>query len=252
LPVTLAVTTTVQAQALTGYADWYAWLLPVVVVLSLGAIAGLVVARVTPRLKGKDYALAAVSAGMVSLLLAPSLWAASTIWYGGETRAPTAGPQAKRERSSPSRFDHDAAALLSYLQSRQDTARYLVASADQEFAEYAILQTNDPVISTGGFKGTDPVLSTSRLAALVNDGAARFFLVETPVRRRNETAMWINQHCTPIPKDAWQPDRSSPHREEKGIEEKGILNQLYDCAPGRGESDGAPALMPSRPPAGGT
>jgi 4-amino-4-deoxy-L-arabinose transferase-like glycosyltransferase len=247
LPVTLAVTTTVQAQALTGYADWYAWLRPVMVVLSLGAIAGLVVARLTPRLKGKDYAPAAVSAGMVSLLLAPSLWAASTIWYGGETRTPTAGPQAKRERSASSQFDHDAAGLLSYLQSHQGTARYLVASADQEFAEYAILQTNDPVISTGGFKGSDPVLSTSRLAGLVNDGAARFFLVETPVRRRNKTATWINQRCTPIPKDAWQPDRSLPHREAKGI-----LNQLYDCAPGRGASDGAPALMPSRPPAGVT
>jgi 4-amino-4-deoxy-L-arabinose transferase-like glycosyltransferase len=241
LPVALAVTATIQSQALTGYADWFAWLRPVVVVLSLAAVIGLVVARLTPRLSGMDYALAAVSVGMVSLLLAPSLWAASTIWYGGETRAPTAGPRAKRERSASSQFDRDAAALLSYLQFHQDTAGYLVASADQEFAEYAILQTNDPVISTGGFKGSDPVLSTTRLADLVNGGAVRFFLVETPIRKRNTTAMWINQHCTPIAKEAWQPERSSPRREEKGI-----LTQLYDCAPGRGAIDAAPALMPSR------
>jgi 4-amino-4-deoxy-L-arabinose transferase-like glycosyltransferase len=241
LPVALAVTATIQSQALTGYADWFAWLRPLVVVLSLAAVIGLVVARLTPRLSGMDYALAAVSVGMVSLLLAPSLWAASTIWYGGETRAPTAGPRAKRERSASSQFDRDAAALLSYLQFHQDTAGYLVASADQEFAEYAILQTNDPVISTGGFKGSDPVLSTTRLADLVNGGAVRFFLVETPIRKRNATAMWINQHCTPIAKEAWQPERSSPRREEKGI-----LTQLYDCAPGRGAIDAAPALMPSR------
>jgi 4-amino-4-deoxy-L-arabinose transferase-like glycosyltransferase len=245
LPVTLAVTATVQSQALTGYADWISWLRPATVLLSLAAVIGLVVARVSPHLRGTSFALAAVSVGMVSLLLAPSLWAASTIWYGNETRAPTAGPRAKRERSASSQFERDAAALLSYLQSHQDTARYLVASADQEFAEYAILQTNDPVISTGGFKGSDPVLSTTQLADLVNGDAVRFFLVETPIRKRNRTATWINQHCTPVAKEAWQPDRSSPRREEKGI-----LNQLYDCALGRGAIKSTPASMLSRPPVG--
>jgi 4-amino-4-deoxy-L-arabinose transferase-like glycosyltransferase len=247
LPVALAVTATVQSQALTGYADWLAWLRPAVVVLSLGTVIGLMVARVAPRLRGTDIALAAISVGMVALLLAPSVWAASTIWYGGETRAPTAGPRARRERSASSKFDRDAAALLSYLLSHKDRARYLVGSADQEFAEYAILQTNDPVISTGGFKGSDPVLSTTQLTGLVSSGAVRFFLVETPIRRRNTTATWINQHCTPIAKETWQPDHSSPRREEKGI-----LDQLYDCALGRGAINSAPALMTSRPPAGVT
>ena len=244
LPVTLAVTAGMQSQALTAHAEWLTWLRPAVIVLSAAAVVGLVVARVTPRSRGTDLALAAIIVGMVSLFLAPSLWAASTIWYGGETRAPTAGPREKRDRIVASKFDRDAAALLSYLQSHRDTARYLVGSADQEFAEYAILQTNDPVIATGGFKGGDPVLSTNRLASLVNGGEVRFFLVETPIRRRNETATWINQHCTPISKEVWQPDQSSPRREEKGIQ-----HQLYDCALGRGALGGAPALMPSPPPA---
>jgi hypothetical protein len=244
LPVALAVTAAMQSQVLTGYADWFAWLLLTVVMLSLSAIAALVIVRLTPRLWRTGYAPAAVSVGLVALLIVPSLWAASTIWYGGETRTPIAGPRVNGDRGARTEFVRDAAALLSYLQSHKGTATYLVATADRDVAQYAILQTNDLVIATGGFKESDPVLSTTRLAGLVSGGEVRFFLVETPIRRRNATATWINQHCTPIPKETWQPEPLSARREEKGI-----ADQLYDCAGGRGASVGAPALMRSRPPA---
>ena len=130
----LALTAGLQSKVLANYADWYAWLPSLVVTLSVGAIVGLVVARLAPRQRGTPFAMAAASVGIVSLLIAPSLWAVSTIWYGGETRTPTAGPHPLADRGASANFVRDAAPLLDYLRSHQDTAKYLVASADEEFA----------------------------------------------------------------------------------------------------------------------
>jgi hypothetical protein len=179
---------------------------------------------------GPRFALAAVIAGMVSLLIVPSLWAASTIWSGGETRTPTAGPRPNGDRGAATQFVRDAEPLLEYLQAHQGTATYLVASADRDVARYAILQTNEPVIAFGGFHGNEPVLSTARLASLVNDGAVRFFLLEESSRKSNTAAQWIIKNCQRLPKTAWQPRLASSDKEAKGI-----VNPLYDCSPGREE-----------------
>jgi 4-amino-4-deoxy-L-arabinose transferase-like glycosyltransferase len=228
LPLALAVTAGLQTQVLASYADWNSWLRPAVAIVCLGAVAGLLVVRLAPRLPEFRFALVAVIAGMVSLVIAPSLWAASTIWYGSETRVPTAGPRVHGDKSVTARFVRDAEPLLEYLQAHQGAATYLVASADRDVARYAILQTNDPVIAFGGFSGNDPVLSAKRLAGLVNDGAVRFFLLEESSRKSNKAAQWIINRCQLVPKTAWQPRPASPDGEAKGI-----VSLLYDCGQGR-------------------
>src|ERR671926_320904 len=104
LPLTLVGVGSLQWYMLSLYPEWGRRLAPAVVVLCLAAAAGLVVARLKPRLRGGGYPLAAVSVGVVALFLAPSIWAASTIWYGAETRSPTAGPQAGIGNDTSSRF----------------------------------------------------------------------------------------------------------------------------------------------------
>ena len=226
LLVAMAVTAGLQTQVLTHYADWNPWLRPAIIVLFAGAIAGLMVGRLAPRQRGTPFDMAAATVGMVSLLIAPSFWAVSTIWYGGETRTPTAGPHPLADRGASANFVRDATPLLDYLRSHQDTAKDLVASADEEFAQYAILRTNEPVIALGGYTGNDAVLSTTRLKALVDADEARSFLLEPTSRQRTRAARGISQHCTLVPKEAWQPVPSSPRKEAKRIDDP-----LYDCGP---------------------
>ena len=226
LLVAMAVTAALQTQVLTHYADWNPWLRPAIIVLFAGAIAGLMVGRLAPFQRGTPFGMAAATVGMVSLLIAPSFWAVSTIWYGGETRTPTAGPHPLADRGASANFVRDAAPLLDYLRSHQDTAKDLVASADEEFAQYAILHTNEPVIALGGYTGNDPVLSTTRLKALVDADEARSFLLEPTSRQRTRAARGISQHCTLVPREAWQPVPSSLRKEAKGI-----VDPLYDCGP---------------------
>ena len=221
LPVTLLATASLQIHILAHYPDWSHWLAPAIVILNLGAAVGLVVARLKPRLKGSGLplALVAISVGVFSLLLAPSIWAASTVWYGAETRSPTAGPQAKPSETS-NRFGSEGSEvdpLVDYLEANQGDAEYLVAAIRSRIASPIILNTDEPVVSLGGFNGADPVFSNERLADLVREGAVRYFLIEGR-DRKEKSVRWITDNCEQVRQ---QMGRSS---------DSTVL--LYDCVGG--------------------
>jgi 4-amino-4-deoxy-L-arabinose transferase-like glycosyltransferase len=180
LSLTLVGIAGLQLHILAHYPHWSHWLAPTIVILCLAAAGSFLVARLRPRLRIGGYPLAAISVGILSLLLAPSVWAASTMWYGAETRSPTAGPQAGPSETS-SRFGSDGeevAPMVDYLEANQGDATYLVAAIDSGVASPIILNTDEPVIAFGGFEGRDPVFSVKRLAGLVNHDSVRFFMIK--------------------------------------------------------------------------
>jgi 4-amino-4-deoxy-L-arabinose transferase-like glycosyltransferase len=263
LPVTLAGAAGLQLYILSLYPEWSHWLAPTIVILCLGAAASLVAARLKPGLKVSGYLLAAMSVGILSFFLAPSIWAASTIWYGAETRSPTAGPQTGAGEAS-SRFHSDgeaAAPMVDYLQANQGDATYLVAAIRSDLASPIILNTDEPVIAFGGFAGRDPVFSIKRLAGLVNQGSVRFFVIEKrdiehaaklestgrrpklsehQVRLKQlphlkarlkaledihekKEVRWITNNCEQVPRELWQSSTSKSSNPTA---------LLYDCGTG--------------------
>jgi 4-amino-4-deoxy-L-arabinose transferase-like glycosyltransferase len=222
LPLTLAGAAGLQSYILIlFYPDWSNWLAPAIVVLGLGAAVSLVVARLKPRLQGSGLplTLGAISVGVLSLLLAPAIWAASTVWYGAETRSPTAGPQAKPSETS-SRFGSEGSKvepLVDYLEANQGDAKYLVAAIRSRIASPIILNTDEPVISLGGFNGADPVFSNEGLASLVKEGTVRFFLIEGR-DRKEDSVRWITDNCEQVRQQTGQSSDST------------VL--LYDCVSG--------------------
>jgi 4-amino-4-deoxy-L-arabinose transferase-like glycosyltransferase len=261
LPLTLVGTAGLQSYILAHfYSDWSQWLAPAIVVGGLGVAASLVVARLRPGLKVSGYLLAAISVGILSLFLAPATWAASTIWYGAETRSPTAGPQTgASETSSTFPGDGDEVApLVDYLQANQGDATYLVAAIRSDLASPIILNTDEPVIAFGGFEGHDLAFSIKRLAGLVNQGSVRFFAIQkrdivraakldTAGRRpklgehqvrleqlshltarlkaledihEKKEVRWITENCEQIPQESWQSSTST-------VLPSTVL--LYDC-----------------------
>src|SRR5215217_4201158 len=69
LPLTLLGIASLQLYILSFCPDWSHCLAPTIVILSMGAAASLVVTRLKPGLKLSGYPLAAISVGVVSLLL---------------------------------------------------------------------------------------------------------------------------------------------------------------------------------------
>ncbi|MDX6382201.1 MAG: hypothetical protein QOI57_3225, partial [Rubrobacteraceae bacterium] len=238
--------------------DWSRWLLPAIVGLCLVAAVGLVFVRLRPRLKASAYFSAGVvTVGILALLIAPTVWAAYTVWQDGGRRA-TAGPQTVQGSSwggpgggppgqpSDSRDTPDPA-LMDYLQANQGNAKYLVATTNARSASPIILNTNesDPVITLGGFGGRDPVFSTNQLTNLIDRGAVRFFLIQDRERMmenqqegtsegspsggghdfpQNESTSWVQDNCEQVPQELWQ---SSSTSEQGG--DSGRAPVLYGC-----------------------
>jgi hypothetical protein len=64
-------------------------------------------------------------------------------------------------------------------------------------------------MALGGFSGSDPILTTAQLAALVKSGTVRYFLLNgtgggDPGGGQSALVSWITQHTTVVPSSQWQ------------------------------------------------
>jgi hypothetical protein len=67
--------------------------------------------------------------------------------------------------------------LVSFLQTHRQGERYLLATPQLMLAALIIVETGEPVIATGGFMGTAPVLPPEKFAQLATAGQLRYALV---------------------------------------------------------------------------
>lgn len=68
--------------------------------------------------------------------------------------------------------------LISYLEANQGPATYLVATTNSNSAASIILASGgEPVMSLGGFTGSDPIVTVDQFANLVESGQVRYVLV---------------------------------------------------------------------------
>jgi hypothetical protein len=93
----------------------------------------------------------------------------------------------------------------------------LVAAIRSRIASPIILNTDEPVISLGGFNGADPVFSNEGLASLVKEGAVRFILIEGR-DRKEDSVRWITDNCEQVRQEVARSSDST------------VL--LYDCIRG--------------------
>jgi 4-amino-4-deoxy-L-arabinose transferase-like glycosyltransferase len=191
LPLVLVGAAGVQAYVLADYSGWSRLLTPPIAGLCLVAAVALVVSRLRPVLGAGVVPAGAAVVGILSLLIAPTVWASYSV-FGGESASPmaaalpVAGPQPDEGEFAgmpgggpggpPGTMEADPT-LVGYLQENRGDATYLLAAANALVASPIILDVDEPVISLGGFMGFDPVLNTDELAGLVDSGAVRFFLV---------------------------------------------------------------------------
>jgi hypothetical protein len=84
-------------------------------------------------------------------------------------------------------------------------------------------------MALGGFSGSDPILTTDQLAALVANGTVRYFLINGtgggPGGGQSELTTWITQNCTAVPSSEWQSSTSN----SSGFGGFGGASQLYVC-----------------------
>ena len=276
LPLALVATVAEQIYLLNAYPTWSSWMVPIIVVLSIIAVVVLVGARIAPRLRvkapGARFLIPALGVGLLALMIAPTVWAITPILLSKQGDTLVAGPPQTGDSGGNfgggGRNNGTANAntmLINYLEANQGNTKFLVAvPSSQGIADEIILATNKPVMSLGGFSGSDPILTTSQLASLVANGTIRFFLLNSfggkgqipqqilnqlPSQFRSSVQQgglagpggfgggqqgalttWVTQHCKVVPANLWQPASTSSSTGGGGGGGFGGANQLYDCA----------------------
>jgi 4-amino-4-deoxy-L-arabinose transferase-like glycosyltransferase len=208
---------------------------------------------------------------MAAVLVAPTAWSLATVQYADNGFIPVAGPAQQNNlfvrlvqvviaslRVDPS--------LVSYLETHQGNAHYLVATLNALTAAPIILESGKPVMALGGFSGIDQILTTNQLASLVANGEVRYFwlppsgsfflsssmleklppqfqellesaqiqdLIES-VRFNSDLTDWVSTHCAVVSANQWSSPgnsaRFNPGGTPGGSFGHSIGQQLYDCA----------------------
>ncbi len=223
LPIALLLTAFEQISLIESDPSWGTWLIPLIAVPCIIAALVLFAARLLPLLRpsipriNPRLLAPAFCLGLAALLLTPAVWSAIPAIQDITQDLPIAGASQQGAAGGPTALNVDTA-LITYLETHQGSAQYLVAVSSAQEASAIILATNKPVMALGGFTGSDPILTTSQLVALVAKGTVRYFLLNGfggggPGGGQSSLTSWVTQHCAAVSSSQYSGSGS-----------------LYDCA----------------------
>ena len=161
------------------------------------------------------FAALITTLGLVSLSLAPTVWAAIPLSQAGRA-FPIGGPLMPQAHIPPLIADP---MLVHYLLVHKSKEQILLATMNTEAAAPFILDTGQAVLALGGYDGSRNFLTRDQLIQKINHGMVRFFLLPS---MSDQAGMWVITHCGTVPTDQWQ----SPSTNLFSVDEL----QLYDCA----------------------
>ncbi len=206
-----------------GFVPWLRW-----AVLAAGVLVAIV--AVVRRLP----AALAIAAAALALLGGPAAYSVATVSFGRTGASPTAGP-----RSLTPVWDRDPAlahgafdpALVGYLERHRGGARYVAAAASSDFAAPIGLDTRMPVVTLGGFNGSEPAPTVAQLARLVRSGELRYVLLAIPPgsTAARERESWVASNCRAVAAPGMGAALRGENGAGRGGGESRALATLYRC-----------------------
>ncbi|MFJ6081348.1 ArnT family glycosyltransferase [Streptomyces sp. NPDC092369] len=93
-----------------------------------------------------------------------------------------------------------SSAEITYLKKHQDGATWLVAVATDQTASSIILESGQPVISMGGWSGSDNAMTLAKLKSLVKSGTLHYIVVSSDGGQgtNSEISTWVKEHGTAV------------------------------------------------------
>ncbi|MFB7437794.1 ArnT family glycosyltransferase [Streptomyces mirabilis] len=104
-----------------------------------------------------------------------------------------------------------SSAMITYLKKHQDGATWLLAVATDQTASSIILESGQPVISMGGWSGSDNAMTLAKLKSLVKSGKLHYIIVNSDGGQgtNSEIATWVKAHGTAVKSSAYSSGSSS-------------------------------------------
>jgi 4-amino-4-deoxy-L-arabinose transferase-like glycosyltransferase len=219
LAIAVAGSSAIGFAVLADSADFLPWLRWVV--FASGAVAGAAVLapHVHAAFRGPATTTLAVAATAVALLAGPASYSLATAARDHRGYNPVAGPALSESRPAvapassraptpvqTSGFASSLALLTRYLRVHRDHARFLVAATDAKTADPIALASGQPVITVGGFTGSDPTPTADQIKQLIDSGQLRYALLDasrvlpiSTTQRANSASTWVERHCSRVP-----------------------------------------------------
>lgn len=192
-----------------GFVPWLRW-----IVLGGGAVAG--AAILAPHLHhafpNRARTAVVLIATAVASLAGPAAYSLATAARDHTGYDPIAGPGPRagtpalvarhaEELTQP----QSLALITSYLLTHRDHMRFILAATDAKTADPIALASRQPVITIGGFSGSDPTPTIDQLGELVSSGQLRYVLLDAfrvmpaqPAQRAVAAPVWVQRHCSHV------------------------------------------------------
>ena len=177
LPAVVLGTAAWSVVLLARDGTYFSWLRPVIMVGAALAAAGL---WLGVELRIRPVVVAASIVAAATLLAGPVAYSVTTVRHPATGSIVAAGPGSAGGfggPGGPGGVTGTDTALVSYLESHRGSATYLVAGFGSGSTAGIIIATGEPVMTIGGFSGSDPAPTLAGFEALVKAGEVRYVLV---------------------------------------------------------------------------
>ncbi|UUZ80705.1 hypothetical protein LJK88_38680 [Paenibacillus sp. P26] len=177
LPLAVLSTAAVEAVLVWRYPALRGIMTAIIGMFTVATLLVLTGLRLKSRLADSGWVrTAAVTSGLAALLVAPAYWAFTPTIYGNGGSNPYAGPELKNV-SGMKRQSTDNGKLTEFLTSHYTAGTYLVATPSAQTSSPLILDTGLPVLTWGGFSGSDPAITATQLEQMAREGKIKYFLI---------------------------------------------------------------------------
>ncbi|WP_369249885.1 hypothetical protein [Streptomyces sp. R41] len=101
--------------------------------------------------------------------------------------------------------------MITYLKKHQDGATWLLAVATDQTASSIILESGQPVISMGGWSGSDNAMTLAKLKSLVKSGKLHYIMISSTGGQGtdSEIATWVAKHGAAVKSSSYSSSSSS-------------------------------------------
>ena len=215
------------------------WVMPAAIVIGLVGISSLALGGVPAAEDGGLSSVlrnAALTLVLLALLLAPATWSAMTTLNENPN---VALPTATINDTQPTTFmtpnnttmSENEAAIMEFLLANTAPDSYLLATVNARSAAPYILETGRPVLTFGGFSGSDQVVDANDVAEMVANGELRYILFSDNMNQSHrDISAWVTESCVPVSVPGVEnQQRQAGQNQNVGLRPPSNNEVLYDC-----------------------
>jgi 4-amino-4-deoxy-L-arabinose transferase-like glycosyltransferase len=207
LPMGIIVNGLVQILILSYYYDISSISKAITIALSALCFTSSIILIVINLSNNQNTKLKKILAGisLIGLLIAPTAWSFTTIFYPMSGTFPSAGLGLIPNRRMENFSGDNTTKLIEFLRANKSNEKYLlVVPSAMNYASEIIIKTGEPVMTLGGFSGSDKIITLSQFKQLVNEGVVRYAIVSGGgPDGNNEITNWIKENGKLVSENEW-------------------------------------------------